>query len=51
MSYVLAFPIGLGAIGVWAGLSVGTTTFATLLLWRFQALTRAGYMPVLPGSA
>jgi MATE family multidrug resistance protein len=51
VSYVLAFPIGLGAIGVWAGLSVGTTTFAALLLWRFQALTRAGYMPAAPGSA
>jgi MATE family multidrug resistance protein len=45
VSYVLAFPFGLGAMGVWIGLSIGTTVFAALLLWRFHALTQAGYMP------
>ena len=45
MSYVLGFPLGLGAVGVWAGLSIGTGVFAILLLWRFHALTRAGYLP------
>jgi MATE family multidrug resistance protein len=49
VSYVLAFFAGLGAIGVWIGLSIGTTAFAALLLWRFHALTRAGYMPAAPG--
>lgn len=49
-SYALAFALGLGAIGVWIGLSIGTTVFAALLLWRFHALTHAGYMPAAPGS-
>jgi MATE family multidrug resistance protein len=50
MSYVLGFPLGLGAVGVWIGLSIGTGVFALLLLWRFGALTRAGYMPAAPGA-
>jgi MATE family multidrug resistance protein len=50
-SYGLAFALGFGAIGVWAGLSIGTTVFALLLLWRLHALTRAGYLPAVPGSA
>ena len=49
-SYGLAFPLGLGAIGVWIGLSLGTGVFAVLLLWRFHALTRAHYLPTAPGS-
>ena len=39
-SYGLAFSAGLGAIGVWIGLSLGTGVFAVLLLWRFHVLTR-----------
>jgi MATE family multidrug resistance protein len=50
-SYGLAFPAGLGAIGVWIGLSLGTGVFAVLLLWRFHGLTRAQYMPAAPGAA
>lgn len=50
-SYGLAFPAGLGAIGVWIGLSLGTGVFAVLLLWRFHVLTRAQYMPAAPGAA
>lgn len=50
-SYALAFPAGLGAIGVWIGLSLGTSVFAVLLLWRFHALTRVQYMPAVPGTA
>jgi MATE family multidrug resistance protein len=46
-SYGLAFALDLGAVGVWIGLSTGTTVFALLLLWRFQILTRAGYMPAV----
>lgn len=49
-SYGLAFPAGLGAIGVWIGLSLGTSMFAVLLLWRFHALTRTHYMPGVPGT-
>jgi MATE family multidrug resistance protein len=50
-SYILGFPLGLGAAGVWIGLSIGTGVFALLLLWRFHALTRAEYMPAVPGAA
>jgi MATE family multidrug resistance protein len=50
VSYALAFPAGLGAVGVWIGLSIGTTVFAALLLWRFHALTRASHLPEVPGS-
>lgn len=50
-SYALAFAAGLGAIGVWIGLSLGTGVFAVLLLWRFHALTRAQYLPAAPGAA
>jgi MATE family multidrug resistance protein len=50
-SYALGFPLGLGAVGIWTGLSIGTGAFALLLLWRFQALTRARLMPVAPGAA
>lgn len=49
-SYGLAFPAGLGAVGVWIGLSLGTSTFAVLLIWRFHALTRTHYMPAAPGA-
>jgi MATE family, multidrug efflux pump len=50
-SYALGFPLGLGAVGVWIGLSIGTGLFAILLVWRFNALTRAEYMPTVPGAA
>jgi multidrug resistance protein, MATE family len=50
-SYALAFSAGLGAIGVWIGLSLGTGVFAVLLLWRFHVLTRAQYLPAAPGAA
>lgn len=50
-SWYLGFPAGLGAIGVWIGLSLGTGVFAVLLLWRFHALTRSGYLPAVPGAA
>jgi MATE family multidrug resistance protein len=38
LSYVLAFRTGLGAIGVWIGLSIGTAVYATLLVLRFRRL-------------
>jgi MATE family, multidrug efflux pump len=36
---LLGFRTGLGAIGVWIGLSVGTAIYATLLILRFRLLT------------
>jgi MATE family multidrug resistance protein len=36
----LAFSAGLGAIGVWIGISCGTAVYAVLLILRFQLLTR-----------
>jgi MATE family multidrug resistance protein len=49
-SWAMAFALGLGAVGVWIGLSAGTTVFAALLLWRFRALTQTGYIPAVAGS-
>jgi MATE family multidrug resistance protein len=40
LSWVLAFHTGLGAIGVWIGLSIGTAVYATLLVLRFRRLAR-----------
>lgn len=35
VSYVLAFPLGFGGIGIWAGLAVGLALAAVLLMLRF----------------
>jgi multidrug resistance protein, MATE family len=35
----LGFQTGLGAIGVWIGLSCGTAVYAALLILRFRLLT------------
>ena len=45
-----AFPAGLGAIGVWIGLSLSTAVYAVLLVWRFHLLTARGYLPAVPGA-
>jgi multidrug resistance protein, MATE family len=37
-AWVLAFHAGLGAVGVWIGLSVGTFVYACLLILRFHRL-------------
>lgn len=34
-SYVLAFPLGLGGVGLWLGLVIGLAVAATSLMWRF----------------
>jgi multidrug resistance protein, MATE family len=38
LACLLGFRTGLGAIGVWIGLSVGTAIYATLLILRFRLL-------------
>lgn len=38
LSYVLGLKIGLGAIGIWIGLSIGTTVYAGFLILRFLLL-------------
>ena len=43
----LAFRADLGAVGVWLGLSTGLVVYAALLVWRFQLLTRRGYLPAI----
>jgi len=50
-SYTLAFPIRLEAVGIWIGFSVGLGLYAALLVWRFNVLTRRGYLPAVPGHA
>lgn len=39
-SYVLAFPLGLGGVGLWLGLVVGLFCAAGSLMWRFWRLAR-----------
>jgi MATE family multidrug resistance protein len=50
-SYLLGFPAGGGAVGVWIGLSISVALYAVMLVWRFHLLTKRGYLPDLPGSA
>ncbi|PJI92502.1 MATE family multidrug resistance protein [Yoonia maricola] len=35
VSYLLAFNLGFGAVGLWSGLVIGLAVAAVLLLWRF----------------
>jgi len=35
VSYLLAFTLGFGAVGLWLGLVIGLAIAAALLLWRF----------------
>lgn len=37
-SYVLAFPLGLGGVGLWFGLVIGLLVAATTMMWRFWHL-------------
>jgi MATE family, multidrug efflux pump len=42
---VLGFRTGLGAVGIWIGLSCGTAVYAILLVLRFQRLARKLALP------
>jgi multidrug resistance protein, MATE family len=44
-AYALAFPLGYGAPGIWTGLLTGLIAYAAMLIWRFELLTRRGYLP------
>jgi MATE family multidrug resistance protein len=46
----LAFSTGLGAVGVWIGLSCGTAVYAALLILRFQLLTRRLRLATITGA-
>ena len=39
VSYVLAFPLGLGAVGLWLGLVIGLALAAVTMMWRFWRRT------------
>jgi MATE family multidrug resistance protein len=39
-SYVLAFPMGYGGVGLWLGLVVGLACASASLMWRFWRLVR-----------
>ena len=49
--YLLGFSLDGGAVGVWIGLSIGVALYAVLLVWRFHALTKRGYLPASRASA
>ena len=40
IGYVLAFPMGWQAVGIWIGLAIGLGTAAAALSWRFHRHTR-----------
>jgi MATE family multidrug resistance protein len=50
-AWALGFPLGFGAVGVWAGLSLGIAVYAVLLVLRFHLLMRRGDLPATPGMA
>lgn len=39
-SYLLAFPLGFGGVGLWLGLVIGLVCAAASLMWRFWRLVR-----------
>jgi MATE family multidrug resistance protein len=50
-AYALGFSAGLGAAGIWIGLSLGLVVYALLLAWRFRALTGRWHLPAQPARA
>jgi MATE family multidrug resistance protein len=49
--WIFGFTLGLGAYGIWIGLSVGIAVYAVLLIWRFQLLTARNYLPEISAPA
>ena len=49
--WLLGFTFGLGAYGIWIGLSLGIAVYAVLLIWRFQRLTARRYLPEMVAAA
>lgn len=49
--WLFGFTLGLGAYGIWIGLSLGIAVYAVLLIWRFQRLTARHYLPEMLRSA
>lgn len=51
VAYVLAFPLGLGGVGVWGGLASGLASAAILLTLRFAAREKLNLVPAQPVPA
>jgi MATE family, multidrug efflux pump len=49
--WIFGFTLGLGASGIWIGLSLGIAVYAVLLIWRFQLLTARRYLPEIMRAA
>ncbi len=49
--WLFGFTFGLGAYGIWIGLSIGIVAYAVLLIWRFQRLTARRYLPQIVSAA
>ncbi|MFN7165489.1 MAG: MATE family efflux transporter [Pannonibacter sp.] len=47
LSYVLAFPLGLGGVGIWWGLAGGLASTAIMAIWRFARRKEAGLLPAV----
>jgi len=41
-AYQLGLHTPLGVVGIWIGFSIAIATFAVLLVWRFNRLTKDG---------
>jgi MATE family multidrug resistance protein len=48
--YGLGFPLGYGVGGIWAGFTICLVLYATVMVWRFHALTARGYLPEIPAA-
>jgi MATE family multidrug resistance protein len=49
--WLFGFTLGLGAYGIWIGLSLGIVCYALLLIVRFQRLTARHYLPAVAHAA
>ncbi|WP_354253304.1 MATE family efflux transporter [Bradyrhizobium sp. JR4.3] len=51
VGYVLSMKMGVGIVGIWIGLSTGSTVYGGLLVCRFWLLTTRSVLPKKPASA